>query len=76
MTSGGHEPADPTFLPKSPFREMSDMALHPGHHLYDQAMASLFNGDAAATDPLVIVQPRHEEDVVAAVQQARRDVFH
>ena len=52
---------------------MSDMALHPGHHLYDQALASLFNGDAAATDPLVIVQPRHEEDVVAAVQQARRE---
>jgi len=49
------------------------MALHPGHHLYDQALASLFNGDAAATDPLVIVQPRHEEDVVAAVQQARRE---
>ena len=52
---------------------MSDMALHPGHHLYDQALASLFNGDAAATDPRIIVQPRHEADVVAAVQQARRD---
>ena len=52
---------------------MSDMALHPGHHLYDQALASLFNGDASATDPLAIVQPRHEEDVVAAVQKARRD---
>ena len=49
------------------------MSLHPGQRLYDQALASLFNGDAAATDPLAIVQPRHEEDVVAAVHQARRD---
>lgn len=49
------------------------MALHPRHRLYDQALASLFNGDAAATNPLIIVQPRHEEDVVAAVQQARQD---
>ena len=49
------------------------MALHPGDRLYDQALAALFNGDAAAADPLVIVQPRHEEDVVVAVQQARRD---
>ena len=24
------------------------MALHPGHRLYDQALAGLFNGDAAA----------------------------
>ena len=49
------------------------MALHPGHHLYDQALSSLFNGDAASADPLAIVQPRHEEEVVAAVHQARRD---
>ena len=49
------------------------MALHPGDCLYDRALAGLFNGDAAAADPLLIVQPRHEEDVVAAVQQARRD---
>lgn len=52
---------------------MSEMALHPGHHLYDQALSSLFNGDAASADPLAIVQPRHEEEVVAAVHQARRD---
>ena len=49
------------------------MALHPGHRFYDQVLAGLFNGDAAAADPLAIVQPRYEEEVVAAVQQARRD---
>ncbi|KZR85350.1 6-hydroxy-D-nicotine oxidase [Synechococcus sp. MIT S9509] len=48
------------------------MALHPGHADYERALAELFNGDAAACDPLMILQPRCEQDVVDAVLQARQ----
>ncbi len=50
---------------------MTAITLHPGQHDYEQALAALFNGDAAACDPLIIVQPRHEQDVVEAVMRAR-----
>ena len=49
------------------------MTLDPGQRGYEQALSALFNGDAAASDPAGILQPRHEQDVVEAVMRARRD---
>ena len=49
------------------------MTLDPGQRGYEQALSALFNGDAAASDPVGILQPRHEQDVVEAVMRARRD---
>ena len=50
---------------------MSAEASAPGQESYEQALSALFNGDAAASLPACIMQPRDRNDVAAVVQQAR-----
>ena len=51
---------------------MASMALHHGEPRYEQALSELFNGNAAACNPQLVLQPRDVAEVVEAVQQARR----
>lgn len=50
---------------------MSAEASAPGQESYEQALSALFNGDAAASQPACIMQPRDRHDVAAVVEQAR-----
>ena len=43
---------------------MASMALHPGEPRYEQALSELFNGNAAACNPQLVLQPRYVSEFV------------
>ena len=50
---------------------MAAQVLSPGESSYEQALSMIFNGDAAASQPARIMQPRDRNDVAKVIQEAR-----
>ena len=50
---------------------MAAQVLSPGESSYEQALSMIFNGDAAASQPTCIMQPRNRNDVAKVIQQVR-----